>query len=64
MPFRKNLGILSFILIGYLLMAAWYIGKGKSVKALNDLLHFISTAVAGYYFLFDFKTFKDYHAHR
>nr|CDS58980.1 hypothetical protein SYMBAF_90222 [Serratia symbiotica] len=45
-------------------MAAWYIGKGKSVKALNDLLHFISTAVAGYYFLFDFKTFKDYHAHR
>ncbi|MDY4377396.1 hypothetical protein SOV92_06005 [Pectobacterium brasiliense] len=58
---EDNWLIMSCIIVSSLTMSLWYHLKGKSIKALNDCLLFISAAIASYYYIMDHKTYLEYH---
>lgn len=51
------------ILVTSVMIGAWFYWKGKSVKALNDLLLFLSAAIASYYYFFDFNKYETIKEH-
>ncbi|AOR59342.1 hypothetical protein [Pectobacterium parmentieri] len=58
---KNNWVSMSCIILASLAMSYWYYLKGKSIKALNDLLLFFSAAVASYFYIMDHETYLEYH---
>lgn len=58
---KIGFGISAPIFSASLIMSFWYFMKGKSIKALNDFLLFISAAIGSYYFMLDHEAYLKFH---
>lgn len=60
---QNSFPLIICVLVSSGLITTWFCLKGKSVKALNDFLLFLSAAIAAYYYLFDYEKYEIYRNH-